>query len=210
MHLSTAAPAPRARRFLDALGALGNGSIVAAPKLTRTMLLAAVLGGFLPHGSARARKQDEYHYPFDRVWNTALRLVRVDMRLPVTDRDPEAGYLLFEYVDHGKRYPGSIELVKGERDQRPLVTAVVQVPGMPSYVEQMVLDKLEKKLKEELGEPMQPVKPEPEKPKEPEKKPNRDDDNEPPSEPEAPSDDGDRERDRDRERARDEGDDRNR
>src|SRR4051794_17943566 len=101
----------------------------------------------MPVPAAHARKQSEYQYPFDRVWNTALRLVRVDMRLSVTDRDPEAGYLLFDYVDHGKRFAGSIELVKGERDQRPLVTAVVQVQGMPSYVEQMLLDKLERKLK---------------------------------------------------------------
>src|SRR5438132_1349550 len=103
-------------------------------------------------------------------------MVRVDMRLPVTDRDPEAGYLLFEWVDHGKRFAGSLELVKSERDQRPLVTAVVQVQGMPAYVEQMLLDKLDHKLKEELGEPLDPPKaePSPSKPKEPEKRPARD------------------------------------
>jgi hypothetical protein len=136
-----------------------------------TALLALTLGGVASQASAR--KQDEYHYPFERVWNTALRLVRVDMRMAVTDRDQDAGYLLFDYVDHGKRFPGSFELVKGERNQRPYVTAVVQVPGMPSYVEQMLLDKLEKKLKAELGDEMQPPPPpaKPEEPKKPVEKP---------------------------------------
>jgi hypothetical protein len=147
-------------------------------------VLAAALAGVASQASAR--KQDEYQYPFDRVWNTALRMVRVDMRLPVTDRDQEAGYLLFDYVDHGKRFPGSLELVKGERNQRPYVTAVVQVNGMPSYVEQMLLDKLEKKLKAELGDPMPPP-PKPEEPKKPEKRPSDDSGEEPPSE-EPPSD----------------------
>jgi hypothetical protein len=118
-----------------------------------------------------ARKQSEYRYPYERVWNTALRMVRVDMRLPVTDRDAEAGYLLFDYVDHNRRFPGSIELVKRDRDDVPVVTAVIQVQGMPSYVEQMLLDKLERKLRDEVGEPLQPKKPAPEKPKEPAKNP---------------------------------------
>jgi hypothetical protein len=146
-----------------------------------TALLALTLGGVASQASAR--KQDEYHYPYERVWNTALRMVRVDMRLAVTDRDIDAGYLLFDYVDHGKRFPGSLELVKGERDQRPVVTAVVQVTGMPSYVEQMLLDKLEKKLKAELGDEMQPP-PKPVEPKKPEKKPDEaPSEDQPPAEP---------------------------
>jgi hypothetical protein len=100
--------------------------------------------------SASARKQGELSYAYDKVWNTALRMVRVDLRLPVTDRDPEAGYLLFDYIDHDKRYPGSIELVRAERDRRTFIRAVVQVNGMPSYVEQMA-----------PIEPPKPVKPAP-------------------------------------------------
>ncbi|MFT3921765.1 MAG: hypothetical protein QM778_04460 [Myxococcales bacterium] len=108
---------------------------------------------------AQARKQGELIYGFDQVWNAALRMVRVDLRLPVTDRDQDAGYLLFDYVDHGKRYAGSIELVRAERDRRPATKAVVQVQGMPAYVEQMLLERLGRKLREEYGEPLQPTKP---------------------------------------------------
>jgi hypothetical protein len=125
------------------------------------------LCAWLVPGHASARKQSELLYGFDQIWNAALRMVRVDLRLPVTDRDPEAGYLLFDYIDHDKRYPGSVELVRGERDRRPLTKVVIQVQGMPAYVEQMLLDRLERKLRDEYGEPLQPSK----APKEPAPKP---------------------------------------
>jgi len=124
-------------------------------------------GVFVPE-QALARRQHEVRYPFQRVWNAALRMVRVDMRLPVTDRDPEAGYMLFEYVDADRKYPGSIEIITGEQDKRPLIKIVVNVSGMPSYVEQMLIDKLEKKLGAEYGAPLDPPKVEdPAPPKEP-------------------------------------------
>jgi len=143
-------------------------------------LVALCLTLLLPSPGS-ARRQGDLRYPFDQVWNAALRMVRVDMRLPVTDRDAEAGYLLFEYLDHGKRFAGSLELVRGERGQRPITKAVVQVQGMPSYVEQMMFDKLERKLRDEFGEPLEPVKPAPAKPTE--KKPPADDNGELPAEP---------------------------
>jgi hypothetical protein len=118
-----------------------------------------------------ARKQAELRYTYEQVWNAALRMVRVDLRLPVTDRDPEAGFMLFEYLDHDKRFPGSVELVRGEKDRRPVTKVVIQVAGMPAYVEQMMIDRLGRKLKEEYGEPLAPEKPAPEKPKPPESSP---------------------------------------
>ncbi len=93
------------------------------------------------------------------------------MRLPITDRDPDTGYMLFEYIDQDRRYPGSIEIVATEREKRPVVTVIISVSGMPSYVEQMMLDKLEKKLGTEYGAPMDPPKVEDAPTKEPEKKP---------------------------------------
>lgn len=139
----------------------------------------------LPTASS-ARRQGDLRYSFEQVWNASLRLVRVDMRLPVTDRDQEAGYLLFDYLEHGKRFPGSVELVRSEQAQRPVTKIVIQVQGMPSYVEQMLFEKLSQKLRSEFGEPVEGPKPE-KKPKVPEKKPDAD---ETPSVPDAPSHDG--------------------
>ena len=130
--------------------------------LTFAVLSASLL--LLKPDVALARKQGELRYPFEQVWNAALRLVRVELRMPVTDRDQEAGYLLFDYLDHGKRFPGSLELVRGERGQRPITKTVIQVQGMPSYVEQMLYDKLDRKLRDEFGEPLEPAKPPAQKP----------------------------------------------
>jgi hypothetical protein len=140
----------------------------------------------LPTASS-ARRQGDLRYSFEQVWNASLRMVRVDMRLPVTDRDQEAGYLLFDYLEHGKRFPGSLELVRGEQAQRPLTKIVIQVQGMPSYVEQMLYEKLSQKLRSEFGEPIEGPRPPAQKPKAPEKKPEVE---ETPSVPDAPSHDG--------------------
>jgi hypothetical protein len=135
-----------------------------------------------------ARRQGDLRYPFDQVWNASLRMLRVDMRLPVTDRDQESGYLLFDYLEHGKRFPGSVELVRSERAQRPITKIVIQVQGMPNYVEQMLFEKLSQKLRAEFGEPLEPEKkPPPQKPNAPENKPPSE---EPPRVPDAPSYDG--------------------
>ncbi|MDB4985434.1 MAG: hypothetical protein JWN04_612 [Myxococcaceae bacterium] len=108
---------------------------------------------------AEARKQHELSYRFEQIWNAALRLVKVDLRMPITDRDPEGGYVLFDYVASGKRYPGSIELIAQNDGAHRKTMVVVQVQGMPSYVEQMILDRLEKKLLNEVGAPLEPPKP---------------------------------------------------
>ncbi|MEY4514363.1 MAG: hypothetical protein RLZZ450_6485 [Pseudomonadota bacterium] len=105
-----------------------------------------------------ARKQQELAYRYDQIWNAALRLVKVDLRMPISDKDQAGGYVLFEYVAHGKSYPGSIELVAQPGGVRPVTVVIVQVQGQPSYVEQMILDRLGKKLQAEVGEPPEPPK----------------------------------------------------
>jgi hypothetical protein len=115
------------------------------------------------------------------------------MRLPVTDRDQEAGYLLFDYLEHGKRFPGSVELVRGERAQRPVTKIVIQVQGMPSYIEQMLFEKLSQKLRDECGEPIEAEKRPAQKPKAPADKAPADkppSEETPPSVPNPPSYDG--------------------
>jgi len=128
----------------------------------RRLAMVLVLGlMWLSADVAEARKQQELSYRFDQIWNAALRLVKVDLRMPITDRDQDGGYVLFDYISSGKRYPGSIELIAPNDGSRRKTTVVVQVQGMPSYVEQMILDKLEKKLLNEVGAPLEPLKPPP-------------------------------------------------
>jgi hypothetical protein len=91
-------------------------------------------------------------YTYEQTFGSALRLVRVDLGLKITERDAEHGYILFEYSspESGKRVSqGSIEVVGGQRG----VHVAVQLPAMPQYHEQMIIDALVKKLSAEHGEP---------------------------------------------------------
>lgn len=112
--------------------------------------------------SAGARLSDEYEYSYDQLWRAAVRLVAVDLRFPVTERDPDIGYVLFEYRDQGRAYAGSLELVRTARPNgEERVRVVVQVSGMPSYVERMMLDRLTRKLRDEYGAPIARPRPAP-------------------------------------------------
>jgi hypothetical protein len=132
----------------------------------RPLLLVAVVASvaFAAPRVAHAKKQADHRYRFEQVWSAAIRMVRVDLRFPVQDQDPATGFMLFDWVEHNRQYPGSIELVRTDVDGVPHVRVVVQVPSMPSYVEQMLLDRLARKLTDEFGEPPPsppPARPEP-------------------------------------------------
>ena len=109
---------------------------------------------------ARARVQTDYTYAWSQVWQAAVRMVRVDLQCPITDRDPDIGYVMFDYADGGRTHAGSVELVRTVgSDGIERVRAVVQVPSMPSWVERMLIDRLTRKLRDDFGDPPRPARP---------------------------------------------------
>ncbi len=125
-----------------------------------TWIFHAVLGAagavlastFGQLGTASAKASFESPYTLTQTYNAALRLVRVDLGLTVTERDPSAAYILFDYksTESGNRIaPGSIEMLEAGR----AVRVVVQLAQMPRYHEQVMSDALAKKLRDEYGEP---------------------------------------------------------
>src|SRR5262245_64295868 len=96
--------------------------------------------------SAEARREQTYRYPYTRVWSAALRMMRVDYESAITEKDLDSGYFLFAFPQNGKENPGSVELVKTVDGGVETVRVVMQVPALPSYVEQMLLDRLKRKL----------------------------------------------------------------
>lgn len=102
---------------------------------------------------ASARSEKTLAYPRDQAWPTAVRFLVVDERVKVTEKDGEAGYVMFELSDDGKRFRGSLELVTLVRDGRTVVRFVLQIPDRPSWVEIAMLGRLERKLRAELGSP---------------------------------------------------------
>jgi hypothetical protein len=103
---------------------------------------------------AEAKSTYESPYGYDRTWNAALRLVRVDNGWKINEKDESNGYLLFDYAapQSSKPTPGSLELVRG-RDGQASVSVLVQLPQMPHYHEQVILDALAAKMRREYGDP---------------------------------------------------------
>jgi hypothetical protein len=130
------------------LGAWKAGAVGAVAGIV--VALAAARG-------ADAKAAYESPYGYDRTWNAALRLVRVDNGWKINEKDEGSGYLLFEYKspENSKPTPGSIELVRGHSAEDP-ISVLVQLPQMPHYHEQVLLDSLSAKMRHEYGDP--PVK----------------------------------------------------
>lgn len=124
---------------------------------------AITVGAFvLGDDDARAKSAYDSAYGFDRTWNAGLRLVRVDMNMKVTEKDEQNGYMLFDYKspESGKPVPGSMEFIRAK--DTGAVRVVVQIPQMPGYHEQVLVDSLARKLRNEYGDPpKRPEKPSP-------------------------------------------------
>ena len=116
----------------------------------------------LTAGHAEAKSSYASPYGYERTWNAAVRLVRVDNGWKVTENDDKNGYLLFDYKspETGKTYPGTLELVRG-RDDEAGVSVLVQLPAMPQYHEQVMLDALATKMRREYGDAPVHAKPVP-------------------------------------------------
>lgn len=129
---------------------------------------------------ALARSEKTLAYTRDAVWPAAVRFLVVDEHVKVTDKDPDAGYVLFEIKDEGKLYRGSLEVMTVVRDKRTSVKFVLQIEDRPDWMEVGMLQRLERKLRSELGSPS-PAPSDPKPPAEPPpKEPPRPDEGGPP------------------------------
>lgn len=121
--------------------------------LAGSALVGAIFFGLGSH-DARAKSSYESSYGYDRTWNAGMRLVRVDLGMKLTEKDEGAGYLLFDYTspESGKKaVPGSMEFVRSK--ETGAVRVIVQIPQMPGYHEQVLIDALQKKMRVEYGDP---------------------------------------------------------
>ncbi len=121
-------------------------------------------------GPAGAETKRTAPYPYSQVWPTAVRFLRIDENHEILEKDGDAGYVIFAVDDDGKRFRGTLELVRVVDDGRPAVRLTVDIEDRPAYMEAGILDRMLIKLRAEHGPPAAPP-PEPEpKPTEPEPK----------------------------------------
>lgn len=112
-----------------------------------------------PPSTALARVEEDLPWSYTQVFQGSIRLVRVDLGCTITERDADAGFVLFDYESSGRVHHGSIELSPTTaRDGAEVVRVVVQIPTLPSYVERMIVNRLERKLRDEIGEPLRPAR----------------------------------------------------
>jgi len=104
-------------------------------------------------GTAHARSEKTLAYHRDQAWPAAVRFLRVDAKLKITEKDADAGFVIFEYREDGKTFRGSLEVIDVVKEGRKLVRFVIQIEDRPSWVELEMLTKLERKLRAELGNP---------------------------------------------------------
>jgi hypothetical protein len=128
----------------------------------RVVLAATLAAGVAAPAWARSEKTLAYQRA--EVWPAAVRFLVVDERVKVTEKDADAGYVLFELRDDGKLFRGSLEVMTIVRDGRSVVRFVLQIADRPSWLEIAMLTRLETKLRAELGSPSPapspPAKPE--------------------------------------------------
>jgi len=128
------------------------------------LILAGLCFG-LPR--AEARSASTVQYPMADVWPSAVRFLRIDRNCVIREKDETAGYILFDYPEGQKLHKGSLELVRiTDGDGRDTTRIVASLPDLPHYLEQLLLDKLAAKLREDHGSPAPapPRKPEPVEP----------------------------------------------
>jgi hypothetical protein len=116
-------------------------------------------------GVASARSEAEVLYTQQQTFSAALRYLRVDLAYEVTEKDPDAAYLLFTIAPPSKNEEparGSIEVVQRDDSVRVLVS----LPKLPGYQEDLIKRGLLQKLQSEYGEP-----PRRKKPRDPESEP---------------------------------------
>ncbi|MBN2342671.1 MAG: hypothetical protein JXX29_16630 [Deltaproteobacteria bacterium] len=113
------------------------------------LLCVAMVMGFGSMSQAAISK--ELTYSEDTVWRCAVRFLRVDSGYKILEKDKETGYLLFEYAENGATYNGSFEVLKRVVNNHEVVRVQVNLHGQPKYMESLLFNKLEKKLKNEYG-----------------------------------------------------------
>lgn len=135
----------------------------ASRTLRPVVSLCLLAGASFASADGQAKVMTESPYSRAQTYSAAVRFIRVDRGFEIFEQDRETGYVLFKYRSDDHVSNGSIEVLQvGEH-----VKVVVQLPRMPEYHEQVLTDGLQRKLREEYGEPprREPSKPKEKKPK---------------------------------------------
>jgi hypothetical protein len=121
------------------------------------LALGAALAAVLWPDVGQARTMEIVPYPIVDVWPASVRFLRVDRGFPIREKDESAGYVLFDFTDGPKACKASLELIRAtDPEGRDATRLAVSIPDLPKRYEQMLIDKLTGKLREDYGPPAPP------------------------------------------------------
>lgn len=138
---------------------------------------AADSGPATQHVEARAGELGETRvvpYPMEQVWPTMVRYLRVDRGYEIVDRDPDAGFILFDFPigPDDKKGRGSVELfATKDASGRASASVSVTTDGGPMHLPHAILEGLGDKLRRERGQPAAPPRTSPDTPPDDKTKP---------------------------------------
>lgn len=124
--------------------------------MPRSVAFFVLLVGLAAPVPANAKSSKSFTYPFSALWSTTVRFIRADRGYPIKDKDEEAGYILFTFPGEGavKECSAALEIVPHvDEDGFQRIRVQLNIAHQPTYVEVYFLDLLERKLREEQGEP---------------------------------------------------------
>lgn len=124
---------------------------LSATRAADTAVMVARPIAFLSH-------QRELSYPFKQVWPTAIRYLKVDRKYKLTDKDQDAGYIMFEFP-HGPNGTGagSLELLPSkDASGRDAVKVMISTSNGPAHLPHTLGEGLTAKIKNERGQPAPP------------------------------------------------------
>ena len=115
--------------------------------------------GFAAPSFAVARTERTFGYSASSVFGTAVRFLRVNEGVSIVEKDADAGYILFDMVDGKRHFRGSVEVLPAAKEGANSVRFVIQIADQPSYIEMAMMERLERKLRDELGAPISAAPP---------------------------------------------------
>jgi hypothetical protein len=159
--------ASRPHRFATAAALAGLVALLGPSQAgARAELSEAASVGIAAAPLALLQTKRTLSYPYEHVWPASIRYLRVDRGFKITDKDEEAGYIMFEFTtDAGEAGSGALELVGTEDPAgRPSTSLAAMTNGGPSYLSNSLLDGVAAKVRDERGPPAAPPKKAPPEP----------------------------------------------
>lgn len=100
-------------------------------------------------------------YPFEQVWPSSVRYLRIDRGYKITERDPDAGFILFSFpVGPDSTGSGSVEMLRTtDVAGRPSVQLRIRTQAGPSHLPHTLLEGIAAKVRAERGPPPPPPPP---------------------------------------------------